>query len=179
MQRDLTSKRVLGVLLGEAFQGRVVRRAAGSLLFSSGALAQRRPSAGASSPRSFLSPLVRPPLPRLKDVTDSFAVPFEEDSKDPTIFFLDHDYLEAFYYMHKKVSAKERIVGFYSTSPKLRAADLALDALFRRLPFGTPHPVLVLIDVRPGVEGLPVQAYESVETVAAVRGAARPAVAAA
>jgi len=82
------------------------------------------------------------------------------------------DYLEGFYFMHKKVSAKEKIVGFYSTSPKLRAADLAVDALFRRLPFGTPHPVLVLIDVRPDVEGLPVQAYESVETVVAVRALA-------
>ena len=33
VQRDLTSKRVLGVLLGEAFQGRVVRCAAGSSPF--------------------------------------------------------------------------------------------------------------------------------------------------
>ena len=29
------------------------------------------------------------------DVTNSFALPFEEDPSDPTIFFLDHDYLEA------------------------------------------------------------------------------------
>jgi 26S proteasome regulatory subunit N8 len=29
------------------------------------------------------------------DVTNCFALPFEEDPKDPRIFFLDHDYLEA------------------------------------------------------------------------------------
>jgi 26S proteasome regulatory subunit N8 len=29
------------------------------------------------------------------DITSSFAVPFEEDPKEPTIFFLDHDYLDA------------------------------------------------------------------------------------
>jgi hypothetical protein len=28
------------------------------------------------------------------DVTSSFAVPFEEDVKDPRVFYLDHDYLE-------------------------------------------------------------------------------------
>lgn len=69
------------------------------------------------------------------------------------------------YYMHKKISARERIVGFYSTAPRIRPADLHIDALFRRLPFATPRPVMVLIDVRPDVEGLPVQAYQSVETV--------------
>jgi 26S proteasome regulatory subunit N8 len=33
--------------------------------------------------------------------------------------------------MHKKVSARERIVGFYSTGPKIRPADIDIDALFR------------------------------------------------
>jgi hypothetical protein len=28
------------------------------------------------------------------DVTNSFAVPCEEDPKDPRVFFLDHDYLQ-------------------------------------------------------------------------------------
>jgi hypothetical protein len=28
------------------------------------------------------------------DVTNSFALPFEEDGRDPDIFFCDHDYLE-------------------------------------------------------------------------------------
>ena len=51
IQKDLTRRRVVGVLLGEVYKGRI-------------------------------------------DVTNSFAVPFEEDSKDPNIFFVDHDYLE-------------------------------------------------------------------------------------
>jgi 26S proteasome regulatory subunit N8 len=73
------------------------------------------------------------------------------------------------FYMHKKVAARERIVGFYSTSAKIRPADLEIDALFRRLPFATAHPLLVLIDVRPDVEGLPVQSYQTVDTVVEVR----------
>jgi 26S proteasome regulatory subunit N8 len=38
---------------------------------------------------------VRPLSPAAAvDVTNSFAVPFEEDPKDQRVFFLDHDYLE-------------------------------------------------------------------------------------
>ena len=33
--------------------------------------------------------------------------------------------------MSKKVSAKEKIVGFYSTGPRIRPADINIDALFR------------------------------------------------
>ena len=93
-------------------------------------------------------------------------MPFEEDPKDPTIFFLDHDFLDAcvviasfdpsafaralrlccestrppnasirsMYAMCKKVSAKERILGFYSTGPRIRPADIHIDALFRCVP---------------------------------------------
>ena len=32
------------------------------------------------------------------------AVPFDEDEKDPSVWFLDHDYLENMYGMFKKVN---------------------------------------------------------------------------
>jgi len=119
-----TSKRVVGVLLGEAHKGRV-------------------------------------------DVSNSFAVPFEEDPKDPSVWFLDHDFLENMFKMHVKVNINERIVGFYSTGPKLRANDLALDYEIRTrysAKNATP-PVLTIIDVRPEAEGIPVQSYFSLEQV--------------
>lgn len=34
----------------------------------------------------------------------SFAVPFDEDDKDDSVWFLDHDYLENMYGMFKKVN---------------------------------------------------------------------------
>jgi 26S proteasome regulatory subunit N8 len=40
------------------------------------------------------------------DVSNSFALPFEEDDKDPSIWFLDHSYLESMYKMFKKVNGK-------------------------------------------------------------------------
>ena len=56
-----TRKRVVGVLLGETFHGRV-------------------------------------------DVTNSFAVPFEEDMKNPNIMYLDHDYLEFMANMFRRIN---------------------------------------------------------------------------
>jgi len=79
------------------------------------------------------------------DITNSFAVPFEEDLHNPTVWFLDHNYLENMFWMFKKVNSKfhqvfkftmkffyflhyflarEEMMGFYSTGPKIKANDL-------------------------------------------------------
>eukprot|EP00741_Cyanophora_paradoxa_P000347 tig00000403_g338.t1 len=96
------------------------------------------------------------------DITNCYAVPFEEDEKDINIWFLDHDYHENMYAMFKKVNARENVVGWYSTGPKLRTADIEINEVVRRY---TPHPVLVIIDVQPRELGLPTEAYLSVEQV--------------
>ncbi|CAM9495457.1 unnamed protein product [Ascophyllum nodosum] len=98
------------------------------------------------------------------DVTNSFAVPFEEDLKNPSIWYLDHNFLEGMFAMFKKVAAKERICGFYSTGPKIRENDLKIAELFKRF---CSEPVYVIIDVRPGVEGIPTTAYITTEEVEA------------
>jgi 26S proteasome regulatory subunit N8 len=40
------------------------------------------------------------------DVTNSFAVPFEEDLSNPTVWFLDHNFLETMFWMFKKVNSE-------------------------------------------------------------------------
>ena len=40
------------------------------------------------------------------DITNSFAVPFEEDLKDPSVWFLDHNFLESMFWMFKKVNSE-------------------------------------------------------------------------
>ncbi|XRB13529.1 26S proteasome regulatory subunit [Pseudoscourfieldia marina] len=112
-----TKKRVIGVLLGETYKGRV-------------------------------------------DVTNSFAVPFEEDDKDKSIWFLDHSYLETMFRMFKRINAKERVVGWYSTGTTLSESDIDIDALMRD--FST-HPLLLLVDAQPKEEGLPCKAFVGVE----------------
>jgi 26S proteasome regulatory subunit N8 len=92
--------------------------------------------------------------------TNSFAVPFEEDEKDPEVWFLDHNFLESMMDMFRKVNARETIVGWYSTGPKIRAGDLDANELIRSY---CPSPIFVIIDVKPKDLGLPTEAYISVE----------------
>ncbi|KAG2439653.1 hypothetical protein HXX76_005003 [Chlamydomonas incerta] len=96
------------------------------------------------------------------DVTNSFALPFEEDDHDPSIWFLDHSYLEQMYKMFKKVNAREKIVGWYSTGPKLRESDLDINELMRGF---CDSPVLVICEVQPKEVGLPFTAYYAVDEV--------------
>lgn len=101
------------------------------------------------------------------DVTNSFAVPFEEDLKNPAVFYLDHNYLENMLAMFKKVTAKERVVGFYSTGPEIRPNDIRIHSLLKRfLPQGviTP-PIFCIIDVRPNQTDIPTTAYRVIEEV--------------
>lgn len=108
------------------------------------------------------------------DVTNSFAVPFEEDSRNPAVFYLDHNYLENMLAMFRKVNAKERVVGFYSTGPQIRPNDLRIHSLLKRFvpPGATTPPVFVIIDVRPKRESIPTTAYRVVEEVDTAPGGA-------
>jgi len=60
------------------------------------------------------------------NVANSYAIPFEEDERDPSVWYLDHNYHESMYEMFKKVNAKEKVVGWYHSGPKLRASDLEI-----------------------------------------------------
>lgn len=116
-----TSKRVVGVLLGEVFRGKV-------------------------------------------DVTNCYAVPFEEDAKDPSVWFFDHLYHENMFAMFKKVNAKEKVVGWYHTGPKIKSNDIEINELMRKY---CANPVMVIIDANPQDDlNIPTEAYFSVENVA-------------
>ncbi|KAK4480284.1 hypothetical protein RD792_013352 [Penstemon davidsonii] len=96
------------------------------------------------------------------DVVNSYAVPFEEDDRDPSIWFLDHNYHESMFSMFRRINAKEHVVGWYSTGPKLKENDLNVHGLFNDY---VPNPVLVIIDVQPKELGIPTKAYYAVEEV--------------
>ncbi|XP_039059016.1 probable RNA-binding protein ARP1 [Hibiscus syriacus] len=87
------------------------------------------------------------------------VVPFEEDEKDTSIWFLDHNYHES---MFKRINAKEHVVGWYSTGPKLRENDIDIHRLFHNY---VPNLVMVIIDVQPKELGIPTKAYYDVEEV--------------
>lgn len=99
---------------------------------------------------------------KVLDVANSFAVPFDEDDRDASVWYLDHDYLDLMATMFKKVNAKERVVGWYHTGPKLHPNDIRINELIRRF---NPNSVLVIIDAKPKDLGLPTEAYIAVEEV--------------
>lgn len=68
--------------------------------------------------------------------------------------------------MFKKINAREKLVGWYHSGPKLRASDLEINELFKRY---TPNPLLVIIDVQPKEAGVPTDAYFAVEEIKDVR----------
>lgn len=124
-----TRKRVVGVLLGQVYRGKVEAR-------------------------------------------NSFALPFEEDSRNPAVFYLDHNFLEKMLSMFRKVNMKERVVGFYSTGPSIRPNDLRIhDIVERYIPVGSmTSSIFCIIDIRPDRQDLPVTAYKVVEEVSTKAG---------
>ncbi|KAI0797528.1 maintenance of mitochondrial structure and function-domain-containing protein [Abortiporus biennis] len=96
------------------------------------------------------------------NVANSFGIPFEEDEKDSKTWFLDHNYIEGMWEMFKKVNARERMIGWYHTGPKLRASDLEINELLKKY---IARPVMVIVDVRPQTVGIPTDAYFAVEEI--------------
>ncbi|KAI0729889.1 Mov34-domain-containing protein [Fomitopsis betulina] len=96
------------------------------------------------------------------NVANSFGIPFEEDEKDSKTWFLDHNYIEGMWEMFKKVNARERMIGWYHTGPKLRASDQEINDLLKRY---IARPVMVIVDVRPNTVGIPTDAYFAVEEI--------------
>ena len=95
-------------------------------------------------------------------LTVPLPVPFEEDEKDPSVWFLDHNFVESMRDMFKKINAREKLVGWYHSGPKLRASDLEINELFKRY---TPNPLLVIVDVQPKEVGVPTDAYFAVDEI--------------
>lgn len=60
------------------------------------------------------------------------------------------------------LAAREKIVGWYHTGPKLQQNDIAINELIRRY---TPNSILVIIDAKPKDLGLPTEAYRAVEEI--------------
>ena len=65
-------------------------------------------------------------------VTNSYAVPFEEELQDPDIWFFDHIYHERMYGMMRKIHSKEKIIGWYSSGPSIKKNDIEINEILRQ-----------------------------------------------
>jgi len=97
------------------------------------------------------------------NITNWYAIPFEEDLKDKDVWFVDHIFHEHMYTMFRKINAKEKIVGWYSSGPKIKKNDIEINEKFRDY---NTNPVFVVIKVHESETlGIPTEAYCSVEEV--------------
>ena len=95
------------------------------------------------------------------NITNCYAIPFEEDLKDKDVWFVDHIYHEHMYTMFRKINSKERIVGWYSSGPKIKKNDIEIHEKFRAY---NTNPVFCIIKVHEAETlGIPTEAYMSVE----------------
>jgi len=78
------------------------------------------------------------------EVTNCYAVPFEEDKDEPDIWFFDHIYHENMYNMMRKINSREKIIGWYSTGPEIKKCDIAINEIIRRY---NTSPCFVVIRV--------------------------------
>lgn len=93
------------------------------------------------------------------DVTNCYAVPFEEDLQEPEIWFFDHIYHENMFNMMRKINSKEKIIGWYSTGPSIKKADIDINEILRRY---NTNPVFVVIKVHEATTlGIPTDAYST------------------
>ena len=98
------------------------------------------------------------------DVTNCYALPFEEDPKDKKVWYVDHIFSEQMLEMFQKINSKEKIVGWYSSGPKIRPHDIEINEVFRKY---CDKPVFVIIDVQEKKEslGIPAESYTMKEEV--------------
>jgi 26S proteasome regulatory subunit N8 len=64
------------------------------------------------------------------------------------------------YGMFRKVNAREIVVGWYSTGPKLKKSDIDIHQIFTKY---ITNPAYVIVDVKPKQVGIPTEAYVCVE----------------
>ncbi|EOB13672.1 26S proteasome non-ATPase regulatory subunit 7 [Nosema bombycis CQ1] len=87
-------------------------------------------------------------------VTNSFAIPFEEDSSS---WFLDTSYLQNMFELFHKVNSKEIIVGWYHTGPKMCSNDIEITKSLLKY---VDDPHLVIINIHSTDYDLPVQVFK-------------------
>lgn len=157
-------KRVMGVILGEKVNSPLATAnasaAAGATESEDNSASGGAPASSMTTSGASMSELAQGTV----NVTNSFAVPFEEDPKNPDIWYLDQHYIHGMLEMFKKIDARERLLGWYHSGPRLRGADMAITQLFKKF---VPNPLLLIVDVEPSRVGLPTDAYYVIDEIKA------------
>lgn len=77
------------------------------------------------------------------EITNSYAVPFEESGKG--VWYVDHNFHEKMFSMFRKINIKEKVLGWYVSGSSFGENDLQINELFAEY---CENPILVVIDVK-------------------------------
>lgn len=75
---------------------------------------------------------------------------------------LDKNGIERLISFSSQCVAREKLVGWYHTGPRLRASDQEINDLMKQF---VPQPVMVIVDPRSRDTGIPTDAYFAVEEI--------------
>lgn len=97
------------------------------------------------------------------EITNSYAIPFDESSEREGVWFIDHNYHEVMYAMFRKINIKEKVLGWYVTGSTFKPQDIEINELFAQY---CPNPVLIVVNVNlKNTVDLPTKAFFSEQQV--------------
>jgi 26S proteasome regulatory subunit N8 len=88
------------------------------------------------------------------NITNSFAIPFEESNGK---FFIDTSYLQNMFELFYKVNCKEKIMGWYHSGPKMYKSDLEISKAMKKY---CENPLLAVINVHLDTDDIPAQVFK-------------------
>lgn len=89
-------------------------------------------------------------------ITNSFAVPFEEDENENAWFF-DTSFQQNMFELFKKIHSNEKILGWYHSGTNLHKNDSEITASLLNL---VPNPVLLIVDIHSEKNGFPIKVFQ-------------------
>jgi 26S proteasome regulatory subunit N8 len=78
------------------------------------------------------------------ELTNAYALPFDENPKVAGVWFVDHVYHEEMYQMFRKVNIKEKFLGWYVTGNSYQNNDTQIHELFAKY---CANPVMIVVNV--------------------------------
>lgn len=100
---------------------------------------------GSKKNKRALGVLLGENIDNVYEITNSYAIPFDESSEKDGVWFLDHNYHEEMFSMFKKINIKEKVLGWYITGATFKSHDVEINELFSNY---CPNPVLIVVNVR-------------------------------
>lgn len=90
-------------------------------------------------------------------ITNSFAVPFEED-EETGVWFFDTSYQKTMYDLFNRIQSTEKILGWYHTGVGVQKTDIQITDSLKNM---VDSPMLLIVDVLSASKNFPVEVFQT------------------